>query len=247
MQIMRFETNDTKFKETMIVTSQILDTIKLECDKDGVRFSGLDKSHICFIKAEFKQTHFTEYECETPDTLVIDTTDLVKVLNRMGSNDTMIISNNNEHLKVTYESDMTRRFNIILLDNDYDTPAMPNIQYPNKNVEISFKEFNNCLKDISLYSDKVKVNMDVDDRVWLVCDGVNGSYQGELMSSSKVDKVVSSTYALGFLDKFKGLAKIGDFLRLSMGDDTPLLYTLEDLSEEVKVEVLLAPRIESDY
>lgn len=244
---MRLETNDKKFKEIMIVTSQILDTIKLECDKDGVRFSGLDKSHICFIKTEFKNTHFTEYECETPDTLVVYTSDLVKVLNRMGTDDTMIISNDKEHLKVTYESDVTRRFNIILLDNDYSTPAMPNIQYPNNNVEISFKEFNDCLKDISLYSDKVKLCMDVDDRVFLVCDGVNGSYTGELLSSSRVDKVVSSTYSLEFMNRFKGLVKVGDFLRLSMGKDTPLLYLVEDLSEEVKVMVLLAPRIEEDY
>ena len=98
--MMRLETSTDDFSTIIRTSSKLMDEIKLECDQDGVRFSGLDKSHICFMCSEFQPNHFLEYDCPEPVSLIIDTTELVKVFSRKKKDDKLIIRDEKDNLVI---------------------------------------------------------------------------------------------------------------------------------------------------
>lgn len=242
---MKLETSNKDFLNVLEVSSKLLDEVKLECDNDGLRFSGLDKSHICFYNADFDKSYFDSYECPVPESLFIDTMELVKVLKRMKSDDRLLLVNDAYNLTVIFEGEATRTFNVRLIDGDYTSPSMPHLEPPNQDVMVDFNEFIIALKDTSLYSDKVSLSMSGDEFL-VSCDGEYGSYESKIIVPCNTQDA-RSVFSLDFLNRFIGLGKLSSTVYIGLGDDMPLILLVQDLMESVKVQVLLAPRIESDY
>lgn len=242
---MKLETSTKDFQTIMEVTDKLLSEIKLECDNDGIRFSGLDKSHICFIKVDFDKSYFESYLCEKPETLIVDTGDFLNVLKRMKTDDRLIIESKEDSLIVKFEGEATRTFRIYLVDAEYDTPMMPTLSYPNEDLEVSFKYWIDSLKDCKLYDQKVRLLLG-EAQLYVLGDGDKGSYEAVF----ELDNVVNgcqSVFSLEFLERFNSLSKISNILYLCVGDDMPLTLKVNDLLESLSVTLLLAPRIESDY
>ena len=53
-------------------TEQFLDEIKFELDSDGMRFRGLDKSHVAFISMIISSDYFTEFDIDLPCYCICD-------------------------------------------------------------------------------------------------------------------------------------------------------------------------------
>ena len=241
---MKLETSTKDFQTIMEVTDKLLSEIKLECDNDGIRFSGLDKSHICFIKVDFDKSYFESYLCEKPETLIVDTGDFLNVLKRMKLDDRLIIESKEDSLIVKFEGEATRTFRIYLIDAEYDTPMMPTLSYPNEDLEVSFKYWIDSLKDCKLYDQKVKLLLG-EAQLYLICNGDKGSYE----SVYELDNVVNgcqSSFSIDFLERFNALGRVSNMVYLSLGDNMPLTLRVKDLLESLSVTLLLAPRIEAE-
>lgn len=243
---MKLETSTKDFQVIMEVASKLLNEVKLECDNDGLRFSGLDKSHICFFNVDFHRQYFEEYNCPTPESLIVDSQEFLEVLKRMKNDDRLIIESNEYHLRILFLGEATRTFNLRLIDSDYDTPSMPGLEYPNTDVDVPFSEWIDYLKDCSLYDNKVNVKMR-EDQLGLSISGDKGSYESWYDVGEDGLETVQSTFSLEYLQKFNALSRISNFLLISLGKDMPLTIKIKDLAETLKVTLLLAPRIESDY
>lgn len=118
------------FKDIIQVTDKIVDEIKITCDNDGMRYSCLDRGHVSFISADFNKDYFFTYNCEEPETLTVDSTELLNILKRAKSNDLLRISHDESNLILTFVGEATRTFRIRLIDAEYDNPTPPHIEYP---------------------------------------------------------------------------------------------------------------------
>ena len=242
---MRLETTGKDFLTVMEVTSKLLNEVKLECDRDGIRFSGLDNSHICFINMIMDRDYFLEYECDEPETLIVDCDEFLKVLKRMKSDDVLRIHSSEDSLSIIFEGEATRTFNLRLISSDYDTPMMPSLSYPNEPVELSFKEYVLALKDAQLYNMKVYL-CSLGEEFLIRTDGDKGSYINRFDVLGSYDKA-ESCFSLEYLLKFNSLARISDKLMVKLGNEMPLTLKVCDEIENLSVTLLLAPRIEEDY
>lgn len=238
--------NFKNFKDVLIAAEQFLQEIKIEADRDGLRFRGLDKSHIAFIGMDVKSDYFDSFEIDQPDNCVIDTNELVKILKRSKNSDTLLFEFDNENVKfqfVNEDKGTKRSFNLRQIDIEYDSPTLPQIQYPVK-VDIDSKLFDDGLKDCELYSEKVKLQAE-NENLYLIADGNFGNYKSNLQLYESVNKA-ESVFSLDFLKRFFKLANLSTELVLEMGNNMPLSLTMED-DDGLKVDFLLAPRIEEDY
>ena len=115
------EITDTKtFKDIIQVTDKIVDEIKITCDNDGLRYSCLDRWHVSFITAEFGKDYFFTYKCEEPETLTVDTSELLNILKRAKSNDLLKISHDEANMILVFIGEATRTFRIRLIDAEYE-------------------------------------------------------------------------------------------------------------------------------
>lgn len=242
---MKFKTEQDDFKNIIEVSEKLVNEIKFECDREGIRFSALDHSHICFIRTIFDADYFDEYECEEPTTLILDTKELVDVFKRKKSNDTLTVTNDEGNVIIIFEGEAKRTFRIRLVDMEYDNPPLPQIEYINKDVEVDFKDFIFCLKDATLYDAKIHVLMG-DEKVTLYVDADKGSYESQLVTDP-LDAETESIFSIDYLLRLANLTKLSNSLLLSNSNTTPLFLTVTNLLENVKVNVLLAPRIEEEY
>lgn len=241
---MKFELSGIKnFKNVMIATEQFLQEIKLEADTDGIRFRGLDKSHIAFIGLNIEESYFDEYDCETPDNIVIDTGEFIKVLKRAKNDDILVCEFEEDSLKIIFKNKDTKRtFRIRGIDMEYSSPQMPNIEYP-VNINVDYKLLDESLKDSELYSDKVELSTE-EYTFHLKSIGEFGEYKSDIDLLQSVGQY-KSIFSLDFLKKFFKIGNISNEVQVNMGQEIPLFLKVED-AFGLTVEFLLAPRIETD-
>ena len=241
---MKIELENIKnFKDVLINAEYFLEEIKFELDSDGMRFRGLDKSHIAFIGMNIDKEYFDEFELEEPCSCIVDTQELLKVFKRAKNNDKMIFSFNDSDLKFQFiNGDVKRSFKIRQVDMEYQSPTRPNIEYPAK-FEVNYKQLIDGVKDAELYSDKVKIKTNEYD-LSLVADGEFGDYKSKIPLINNVGRY-SSIFSIAWLNKIFKINSLSDTVILNMGNNMPLLLELDD-GFGLKVDFLLAPRIEEE-
>lgn len=234
--------NIQNFKNVLMNTEQFLDEVKFEVDSDGMRFRGLDKSHVAFISMIISSDYFTEFDIYQPCYCICDTTELMKVFKRAKNTDELIFSFDDSDLKLEFiNGNVKRNFKIRQIDMEYDSPDKPKIDFPCV-FEVNSKQLVDGIKDAELYTDKVKLKTN-NDTFSVIADGEFGDYKSELELSENVGDF-ESVFSLGWLNKIFKL-DIGNTVKINMGNTLPLFLEFED-NLGLKAEFLLAPRIEAD-
>ena len=185
---MKIELNDIKnFKNILTNVEYFLEEVKFEVDSDGLRFRGLDKSHIAFIGIYVEKEYFDEFKIDEPQSCVVDAHEMNQVLKRARNNDTLILSFDESNLKFQFiNKDTKRNFKIRQVDMEYDSPEMPNIQYP-ATFSVQYKLLMESVKDAELYSEKVKLHTK-NYSLLLETDGNYGDYVSEISILEKKSK-----------------------------------------------------------
>lgn len=245
---MKLILNDGKIlKECFSSIGRIIDEAIIECDGEGMRLRALDRSHVSFVELDFKASLFDEYECDVPEKINVDTVDLNTVLKRYKNNEILEIETD-EDLIIRFKGDSNRSFKLRLISLDYETPAPPNLEFPVE-LDVSCDFIKDALKDIEIYSEKVRFKVD-EDYLFLIGDGEFGDVTDKIVHGAEVFGGFESVFSLDKVDEMLKDIKFNDELILDMGDDMPLLMkvyvTGNNNSNDGFIRFLLAPRLEED-
>lgn len=239
---MKIELENIKnFKSILTNIEYFLEEVKFEVDSDGLRFRGLDKSHISFIGLYVEKDYFNVFEVDEPQSCIVDTNELVKIVKRAKNNDTLILSFDEANLNLQFVSQDTKRnFKIRQVDMEYNSPPMPNIEYP-VSFSMDYKLLMDSVKDAELYSDKVKLRTN-GYQLLVETDSNEGDYRSELASLEDIGNYMS-IFSISWLNKIFKISSVSNEIKINMGTNMPLFLELED-EDGLKVDFLLAPRIE---
>jgi proliferating cell nuclear antigen len=239
----KVELHDSNIFKTIFKSiSSIIDEVILECDEEGIRLRSLDRSHITFIQLNLKNELFTEYICDTPEKISIDTTELMKVLNRLKSKDVLGLTTDEGNLIITLAGDATRTFRIKLIDLEYETPQPPNMDY-NTCIELPTGILTDAMADIEVFGDKITIRTD-EDYIMFNNDGEFGDTEMKYLHGQSISETTRSVFALEKLKDIMKASSISDIIDLYLGDDKPLTIDFEIGNDEGKLSFLLAPRID---
>lgn len=237
--------NVKEFKNIFTVAETILTEIKLECDNDGMRFRGLDGGHTSFFEANFKKSYFTSYELDNVDNIIIDTSEINKIFKRIKNDDdiSIVIDTNFLLIKVSSEKN-EKTFKLNSVDMEYDSPNMPNIEYP-VSFTINFKEFKENVTDANLFEDRLRMKVESDNLI-IFNNSMMGEYESKLKLETSYENTYTSTFSMELINRIFKLTSLSNEININMGTDMPMLMTLNDLFEDIEVKFLTAPRIESE-
>ena len=122
--------NNTIFKIIFESVTRIIDEVTLLCDKEGMHLTALDKSHITFVELDLEKTLFDTYQCDDPIKISIDCEEFLKVLKRMKTSDILELTIDEGNLITIFKGDSERKFNIRLIDSEYEPSSPPEINHP---------------------------------------------------------------------------------------------------------------------
>lgn len=231
-------------KSSFDAISSIVDEVEIQTDSEGMRLDALDRSHITFVHLELKSDLFDEFICDVPEKINIDTDEFMKVLKRAKSDDRVILSLDEGNLIITFEGNATRTFKIRLIDMEYDNPVPPQIDHP-ASVQIPFSLLKDSINDIDIFSDKILLKLDP-DKFTASADGEFGDASIEYIHGEKITENVKSLFSLDKIREMLKADKFSDVVQISLGDDLPLLLTLEMVTGDGELSFFLAPRLEED-
>ena len=239
--------NPSILKDTFEAIGHIIDECKLNFTEDGLTINALDKSHITFIMVDYDKTLFDSYQCEEPESIIIDTDKLMKIFKRVKGDDILFLETDNSNLIIKFQSESSRQFRISLIDEEYDTPIPPNIEYP-----LSIKLPNYIIKD-SLDDSKLfggNIVFTTDEDYLHICSqtasGVFGGSHLKYLHGENINASVRSGYSIEKLIDIFRASKLSKTCTISLGDDLPLSVMFEVPGERASISFLLAPRISED-
>ena len=242
---MRLETyNPSILKDTFDAISHIIDECELTCTTEGITINALDKSHITFIQLEYRKTLFDEYAADN-EQLLVDTNELMKILKRCKNNDILSFETDNHNLIITMKGDSTKQFKLRLIDQEYNTPVPPMIDYPIC-LEVSSELIKDSLEDCNIYGENIVFTVDED--YLHICsstaDGLFGETHIKYIHGENIRQVCRSSYSIEKLKDIFRASKISKTCMLCLGDDLPLTVKFKLPGDDGEIGFLLAPRLE---
>lgn len=236
--------NPTLIKSAFTGINQIVNEVQIELDNDGLRLNAIDQSHITFVHLELEADSFDEYMIEEPLSFIISTDEFMKILSRSKNDDSLTLKSTNTQLIITFKGNATRTFKINLIDDDYESPIPPNINY---DFQCTFqtRDLKTVLSDVGVFSDKLKLEHETSGD-YLIIKGFNDF--GETVSKYPIktssEEPVNSTYSLDKIRDFMKSEKFSEEILIKSGENIPLI--IEFRCDDGVLSYLLAPRIEQE-
>lgn len=234
-------TDNSIFKSIFESVARIIDEVTLIADSEGVRLKALDKSHITFISLDLHYDLFDEYICDVPEKINIDADQFWGVLRKCKSSDILKLTVDEGNLIVSFEGDASRKFNIRLIDIEYEQTEPPMIDHP-VNLTIPSELLKDALNDMNLFSDKLMLTVD-EDYLKINAEGMKGDGEIKYIHGANVTESCQSIFNIDKLIDIMKASKFSETCTLSLGDNIPLNITFELPTNDGKLSYLLAPRL----
>ena len=242
---MRFElSNPVTLKTVIEGLSVITDECGIIFTPEQVNIRALSKDHTTFMTVELKKYLFDEYEADELEVINVDVNELSKIMKRCKNTDLLKCNVDDNNLHITFDGDSTRSFSTRLIDNEYESPRPPIIDYP-INLNIPTSIFNDTLGDLKIFTDVISISAD-NDYLIFKGDGQAGDGFIRYLHGESVQNYYESRYSIEKLSEIMKARGFSETLALEFGDNLPLRLTFELVTGDGKLEFLLAPRIEND-
>ena len=239
--------NFEQFKVFFDVVYDITDLIELQLFKDHMTCSILDKAHTRFMSVEYKKEFFSIYEINDVESVTLFADDIHKIIKSVSKIDSVILETNDEHLICKLESKKgnNRIFEFVLPADYIESPQPPSITMP-VSVNVNLDDLKQGIKDLKIISSG-EVKFIVNDDILSITSGMEVSSNYILnIPIEPTGETLSSNFSIEYIEQIINLNKINNSAKLSIGDNNPLLYTVEDDIMCVKIDGMIAPRISED-
>lgn len=240
-EVMKFCLSNFKdFKNILTTAELVLNEIKFEMDNDGLRFRGFDGGRTSFFFVDFKKEYFDEYSIDEPETIIVDSSEITKVMKRIKNDDDVCVIVDDYHMRIKVNG--KKSFKINALDLEYDSPNLPHIEFPVSTM-VDFNDLKDSVNDSSLYSDSFYIQS-TEGALVITATGTLGEYESELLVGDELESNCKSMFRNNLLASFFKLSNLSDMVSVKIGHQHPILLTINDELGELSVELLVAPRIE---
>lgn len=238
--------NIKTLKSILEGVSRIVDEICIEIDSDGLRTSALDRSHISFIGFDLGMEFFTEFTLDEPLKVYVDCDELLKIIRRGKTDDTLIISADENNITIIFDGEAKRTFTIRQIDAEYTSQSLPDVPYTLNNLPIPFTYFKDSMGDIGMCGDKLLIHVN-ETYLTFEAQGDFSEVKNEYIHGFNIEDgfIQGNVYSLEYINNFLKINGISDTVLISTGENNPLFLKLES-NDGVKIEFLLAPRLEDD-
>lgn len=235
--------NPKIFSDIVTIISELVTEVKMKVNKEGISLTAIDPANVAMIYFKIPATLFSDFEIEKDEVLGINLNNLKAVLRRCKPGSALIISKEENQLKIGLRDRIKRDFSLALIDIDVEEKELPSWEF-NSVVHLHSDTFVEVIEDCAVVSDACTFIAEP-NRFIVEAHGLNTA-RAEFSSDEAEIHSGNSTarFSLEYLTKFIKGAKISSKVTLSFSDNHPM--RLDFPTGDVILSFVLAPRVEQD-
>ena len=245
--------NDARlFRNLIGAISSLIEEADFNASPDGIKLRSMDPSHIAMVDFEWPKTAFDTYECTAPTKLRLSVSNLLKLLKRTKSDESIevIYDDANKKLNITLKGNIVRKFITPTLEPSTEEVPTPKVPF-NARVKITAASLRDIIDDAQSISDNVKLEV-TQEKFVVRAAGELTSALIELDKGSDaileldVKEPAKATYNLNYLGEIiRAGSGASEVTSLEFSTNMPIKVEFE-MPQQGRLLYYLAPRIEAE-
>ena len=247
----KIKMTDPKLLRDMFSAIAILvDEATFNVDLEGIQLRAMDPSRVAMVDFQWSKDVFDDYQCDQPQKMCINISELLKLLRRASREEVIEISLNpeNARLQISITGRYTRTFNMPTLEPQEEEAPTPKITFKVQ-AKITTDGLRQAIEDAQLVSDHVRIEADNEKLVLNATGDLMGA-NIELKKGSdtlldlQVQEPSKATFSLSYLAEIiKAASASSEIATIEFANDMPIHIDFQQ-PKEGKLTYYLAPRIE---
>ncbi len=238
-----------EWKAVASAVKTLVEEATFEATGESMTFRAMDPSHVALVDLSWPNTAFEKYECDKPFKFSLRVEDLVKLVGRSDSKDSVEIASTEEDaIMMKFMNGYKREFTIHLIESTSGTAPLPKLEFDTK-VTLTKSIFEKLLSDISVVSDQVTISATKDKLSFSGKSDVgkadialekNDADVLELQVGVDSKATYSIDYLLGIV---KAVGSVSDTLLAEFSTKKPIRLEFKLNDQGARVHYFLAPRV----
>lgn len=236
--------NPRLFSEIISIISELVLEVRMKVSKEGMSIIAIDPANVAMVSFKLPSSAFSELEAEKEEVLGVNLDSLKAVLRRIKSGSVLVITKQENELKLVINDKIKREFNLALIEIEGEEKEIPNLDFTSK-IEMSSVDFLEVIEDCSVVADSCSFISEPNKFIMSARGSLN-SFKSEF-SSDEVNmqaQEANSKYSLEYLQKMIKATKLTDKATINFSTDYPL--KLEFNTPFMELGFILAPRVENE-
>lgn len=245
-------TKDPKLLRDSIDTiSQLIDDGLFKIKKEGIELSAADRATVSFVDFKLSSSAFDEYKCDANVNIGLNMLNLLTILKRSNTNDTMTLNLDEKEnkLEIIFEGDSKRKFAIPLIEiRREEMPQVDKLEF-SAQAEVRADVIEQGINDADIVADSIIIEVS-ENNLRMYASGNSSKSELKLFKGTDVltnltaKEEVSSRYSIDYLKKMIKGSRISDKMKIMLGKDFPLKMLFE--GKEATLSMILAPRVSEE-
>jgi proliferating cell nuclear antigen len=156
--------NDARlFRNLLGAISSLIEEADFNATAEGIKLRSMDPSHIAMVDFEWPRTAFDSYECTAPTKLRLSVSNLLKLLKRTRSDESIevLYDEANKKLNITLKDKIVRKFITPTLEPSTEEVPTPKVPFSAR-VKLTAAALRDIIDDAQAISDNVKLEVEPD-------------------------------------------------------------------------------------
>jgi proliferating cell nuclear antigen len=240
------ELRSDALKNIVSIVSTLIDEVKFTITPEGMTLKAVDAAHVAMIEMNVGKEAFGSYSAEDTE-LGLDLEKVKGVLKLAGSGETIRMEQDDATGKLVFKvGNITRRMSLIDTSGMND-PKVPQLSLT-ASIVVPIEELQKGIRAVESISDHITLKAGP-EFFELSCEGDTDSVSLKLDASSasiETDTDVCSMFPPDYLANIIKAIPSGTKVNIELDNDYPVKFIFTLADGAVKVDYLLAPRIESE-
>ena len=231
------ELKSDTLKGLVNIISTLIDEVKFSISSEGITLKAVDAAHVAMIEMFVDKGAFTSFEADSVE-LGLDLDKVKGVLKLASSGDLISMEQDDVHGRLIFKvGNITRRMNLVDTSSMSD-PKVPQLSLT-ANMTVCVDELQKGIRAADTILDHITLRA-APDFFDLSCEGDTDSV------SLRIDKAHMPMLPLDYFSNIVKATPSGTMINIALDSDYPTKLNFSLADGSVKVDYLLAPRIESD-
>ena len=241
---MLLKLDDPKLFGNLInIISELVTEVRLKVSKDGMKLVALDPANVALVYFNIPPELFSKFEIDKDEILGINLDNLNSVLKRCSLGSSLVISREENMLRLTIHDKIKRDFTLALISVEGEDREMPQWEFKSV-IKMDAQQFVEVIEDCLIVSDACTFIAEP-NKFTVEARGLN-SARAEF-SSDEIEIYSdrgTARFSLEYLSKFIRGAKISNKVEINFSDNHPMRINFP--TGKIMLSFVLAPRVEQE-
>ncbi|MBS7649963.1 MAG: proliferating cell nuclear antigen (pcna) [Candidatus Bathyarchaeia archaeon] len=240
------------WRNLMTAISTLIEEADFNATGEGLKLRSMDPSHVAMVDFYWPREAFEEYVCDKPTVMRVSLTSMLKLLRRSKSEESLVISYDEESRKINLnlKGKISKNFIMPTLEPTEEEVPTPKISF-NAKIRLMSETLKEIVEDSGAVSDNIRLEA-TQDRLLVKASSELSSLNMELTKDDgalieiDVKENSTATFNLNYLGEMvKAGSATSEVASLEFSTNMPIRLEFE-MPQQGRLTYYLAPRIEAE-